>query len=115
MSFNKTVCGALAIVALSLSVNCGQALAKEKIWTIDTRANELMHQINEGQKSQELTVKEAKKLRSDLADIAHRKKMMKGDNDGKVSLEDRNKIEGDLNKVSEKIKKLELEKRIEHK
>jgi uncharacterized protein YdeI (BOF family) len=112
---NKTMCGALAFAALSLSLISMPALAEEKVWTIDTRANELMHRINEGQKAQELTVKEAKKLRGDLADIAHRKKMMKGDNDGKVSPEDRNKIEGDLNKVSEKIKKLELEKRVEKK
>jgi len=109
--------------AISLFVvgafSCGAAFAapapapaKGKVWTIDTRANQLMQDINAGQKSGELTLKEAKKLRGDLADIAHRKHLMKGDNDGTVSDADRNKIEGDLNKVSAKIHKLELAKRV---
>ena len=118
LNFRKTTSVAILAIALGVSVNVGTAggvLAKDKVWTIDTRAAKLMQEINEGQKSGELTVKEAKKLRSDLADIAHRKKLMKGDNAGKVSPEDRNKIEGDLNKVSAKIQKLELEKRVEHK
>jgi hypothetical protein len=118
LSLRKTASAVLFATVLAASLNLGTAsgvLAKEKVWTIDTRAAKLMQEINEGQKSGELTVKEAKKLRSDLADIAHRKKLMKGDNDGKVSPEDRNKIEGDLNKVSAKIHKLELEKRVEHK
>ncbi|MBU6453710.1 MAG: hypothetical protein KGS72_18160 [Cyanobacteria bacterium REEB67] len=118
LSVRKSAAVASLAIALATSVNLASAvgaLAKDKVWTIDTRAARLMQEINEGQKNGELTVKEAKKLRSDLADIAHRKKLMKGDNDGKVSPEDRNKIEGDLNKVSAKIKKLELEKRVEHK
>ena len=91
---------------------CNSAVAKGEVWTIDTRAAKLMQEINDGQKSGELTLKEAKKLRGDLADIAHRKHLMKGDNDGKVSDADKNKIEGDLNKVSAKIHKLELAKRV---
>jgi len=89
--------------------------AKGKVWTIDSRAAKLMQEINEGQKSGSLTVKEAKKLRSELADIAHRKHEMKGDNDGTVSEKDKLKIEGALNKVSTKIHKIGLEKRVDPK
>jgi hypothetical protein len=95
--------------------SCNGVLAKAPVWTIDTRAAKLMQDINDGQKSGELTVKEAKKLRSDLADIAHRKSLIKGDNEGKVSDSDKAKIEGDLNKVSVKIHKLELTKRVQKK
>jgi hypothetical protein len=105
---------ALSVLALGM-VFCGSCmgvLAKGQVWTIDTRAAKLMQEINDGQKGGELTLKEAKKLRADLADIAHRKHEMKGDNDGKVSDADKNKIEGDLNKVSAKIHKLELAKRV---
>jgi len=90
------------------------ALAEEK-WTIDSRAAKLMQEINEGQKSGQLTVKEAKKLRKELADIAHRKHVEKGDNSGKISPKFRQKIEGDLNRVSSKIHELELEKRVNNK
>ena len=90
------------------------ALAEAK-WTIDSRAAKLMQEINEGQKSGQLTVKEAKKLRGELAEIAHRKHEEKGDNSGKISPKFRQKIEGDLNKVSTKIHKLELEKRVNDK
>ncbi|MBS1994955.1 MAG: hypothetical protein JSS86_01535 [Cyanobacteria bacterium SZAS LIN-2] len=104
----------LLILGAVLCLATQPLLAKEEKWTIDSRANKLMQEINEGQKRGDLTVKEAKKLRSDLADIAHRKHEMKGDNQGKVSPKDRLKIEADLNKVSTKIHKLELEKRVKH-
>jgi len=100
------------VLSALILCSCSTVFAKDQVWTIDTRANALMQEINAGQKSGELTVKEAKKLREDLADIAHRKHLMKGDNDGKVSDVDKNKIEGDLNKVSAKIHKLELAKRV---
>jgi hypothetical protein len=116
-SKSKRVMVVLAALGLGMTFSLANtcALAKDKVWTIDTRSAKLMQDINEGQKSGELTLKEAKKLRGDLADIAHRKHLMKGDNAGKVSDEDKNKIEGDLNKVSAKIKKWELDKRVTHK
>jgi len=114
---NRNLSQAKNILALAavLCLNGLPASAKGKVWTIDTRAAKLMQEINEGQKSGALTLKEAKKLRSELADIAHRKHEMKGDNDGTVSEKDKLKIEGALNKVSTKIHKMGLEKRVDTK
>jgi exo-beta-1,3-glucanase (GH17 family) len=116
--YSKNRTGAFVIAALALGVSfCfadSAALAGQK-WTIDTRSAKLMQEINDGQKNGSLTLKEAKKLRSDLADIAHHKHEKKLDNNDKVSDEEKNKIEGELNKVSAKIKKLELDKRVTHK
>ncbi len=74
-----------------------------------------MQQINEGQKASELTVKEAKSLRKDLANLAKKKANMKAKADKKNTLTKENQIEleGDLNKISVEIQKLKLEKRVQ--
>jgi hypothetical protein len=82
-----------------------------KTWTIDERQVQLMQDINAGQKSKELTLKEANKLRSYLADVARKKKKFLKRNANKLTQDDTVILEGDLNKISVNISKLKLEKR----
>jgi hypothetical protein len=86
-----------------------------KEWSIDDRQQALMQQINEGQKAKELTVKEAKSLRKDLANLAKKKAKMKAkaDKDNTLTKENQTELEGDLNKISVEIQKLKLEKRVQ--
>lgn len=99
-------------VLLAASLIVGAAAPSfAKTWTVDERQTQLMQDINAGQKSKELTLKEANKLRSDLADVARKKKKFLQKNKNKLSPEDTAILEGDLNKVSVNISKLKLEKR----
>lgn len=82
-----------------------------KTWTVDERQAQLMQDINNGQKSKELTVKECTKLRSDLADVARKKKKALAKNKQKLTPADIIGLEEDLNKISVAITKLKLEKR----
>ncbi len=104
----------VAILALS-SGFCGAVEAKDqknKVWTLDDRQEQLMKDINEGQKAKELTAKEANSLRSDLSDVSRKKVKFKKKNDGhKLTDDNKTSLEKDLNDISVKIKKLELEKR----
>lgn len=105
-----TICGAMSMPPSSV--------AKGVTWTVDTRQAKLMQEINIAQKHKELTDKEAKKLRSDLSDVARKKKKFKNENDktnGKLTKENTQELEADLNEISADIKKLQLEKRTEHK
>ncbi|MBP9092990.1 hypothetical protein KBI23_18340 [bacterium] len=109
-----------------LSVVCSLALAlsslfsmflpvEAKEWSIDDRQQALMQQVNEGQKAKELTVKEAKSLRKDLANLAKKKAKMKAkaDSNNTLTKENQTELEGDLNKISVDIQKLKLEKRVQ--
>jgi hypothetical protein len=79
--------------------------------TADEGQAQLMQQINAGQKSNELTVKEANKLRKDLAHVARKKAKMLGKTNRKLTDENIVEIKSDLNEISSNIHKLELEKR----
>ncbi len=72
----------------------------------------LMQQINAGQKDNQLTVKEANKLRKDLSHVARKKAKMLGKTNRKLSEQDRAELISDLNDISNNIHKLELEKRV---
>ena len=105
-----TICGAMSMPQL--------ATAKGVTWTVEMRQAKLMQDINVAQKHKELTVKEAKKLRSDLSDVARKKKKFKNENDktnGKLTPDNNKELEADLNEISADIKKLQLEKRTQHK
>jgi len=88
--------------------------AKGVTWTVEMRQAKLMQDINLAQKHKELTDKEAKRLRSDLSDVARKKKKFKNENkatNGKLTAENNKELEEDLNHISEDIKKLQLDKR----
>jgi hypothetical protein len=92
------------------------AKTKAVTWTVEMRQAKLMQEINAAQKQNELTVKEAKRLRSDLSDIARKKKGFKSKNPGdKLTAENNSELEAALNKISADIKKLQLDKRVEAK
>lgn len=87
--------------------------ADAKEWTINERQDQLMKDINEAQKKNDLTDKEAKKLRGRLADVARKEVKMRGKkSSGSLSDADKATLEGDLNNVSVDIKKYALEKRV---
>ncbi len=103
--------------ALCAAVICLGASAKltvmAKTWTIVERQEALMKEVNEGQKGKELTLKEAKKLRKELANLARKKAKMKAKSEETLTKENKLELEGDLNNISVEIKKLKLEKRAE--
>lgn len=103
--------GFLAL-ALLLALSFSSA-ADAKVWTIDARQEELMKQINTAQEKKALTAKEGDKLRKMLAKIAKKKAKWKQDKTRDLSEDEKLELEGDLNKVSVKIKALQLEKRTE--
>lgn len=86
--------------------------AEGKTWTVDDRQAKLMQDINAGQKSGELTVKEAHGLRKMEANIARKKAKMKVKNRGRLTPENLSELEGELNEVSVELNKLRLEKRV---
>jgi hypothetical protein len=114
---NRTV--ANLVLGLVLSASIGAAItvsvqraeaAKPKV-TITDRIEILSKKIDKGQKANELTLKEADKLRSDITKINEKIEKAKAKNAGKLSYEDESKIEKDLNKVSIKLTTKELDKR----
>lgn len=112
MRFLSVVC-TLALVMSTLFSMFLPAEAKD--WSIDDRQQALMQQINEGQKAKELTVKEAKAMRKDLANLAKKKAKMKGKaGNNTLTKENQTELEGDLNKISVEIQKLKLEKRVQN-
>lgn len=94
----------------ALTVAAPEAQAKPKV-TITDRIEILSKKIDKGQKANELTLKEADKLRSDITKINEKIEKAKSKNAGKLSYEDESKIEKDLNKVSVKLTAKELDKR----
>lgn len=105
-SFLTAATAFLALTCVSMSA----ASAKE--WTVNERQDQLMKDINAAQKKKDLTDKEAKGLRSDLADVARAEAKIKEKNNDKIPAADKAKLEGMLNDVSVKIKQLSLEKRV---
>lgn len=106
----KNISGLILLLATSLFI----ALPVEaKKWTTDERQLQLMQDINAGQKSGDLTLKEASALRKDLSHVSRKKAKMKFKlpPNGKLSSEQEAEIESDLNKVSSDIHKTKLEKR----
>ncbi|MCA9815349.1 MAG: hypothetical protein KC652_09545, partial [Cyanobacteria bacterium HKST-UBA01] len=77
------------------------------------RQKALMTNINQGQKNNQLTDKEAKSLRKKLSAVSKKKAKMQRDADGgKLSSENVIELEKDMNDISVEIKKLRLEKRV---
>ena len=74
-----------------------------KTWTVDQRQTQQMKDINAGQKSGQLTVKQSEKLRHNLAQVARKKKQMKAKENGKLSSEDTQTLHNKLNRVSTDI------------
>jgi len=100
------------LIALVAILGTGD-IVSAKEWTINARQDQLMKDINAAQKKKELTDKEAKKLRGDLADVARKEAKLRGKNNKQIPIEDQAKLEKALNTVSVDIKRLALEKRVD--
>lgn len=102
------------IVVLSIMIfsmfPAGSMAETMAIWQ---RQKALMTNINQGQKNNQLTDKEAKSLRKKLSAVSKKKAKMQRDADGgKLSSENVIELEKDMNDISVEIKKLRLEKRV---
>ncbi len=79
-----------------------------KAWTVEQRQTKLMQDVNAGQKSGELTAKQSRKLRKNLANVARKKAKMKISGAGKVSAEDTAKLQDRIDNTSSKIREEKL-------
>ena len=86
--------------------------AEAKQWTITQRQEAQRKTIDRAQRANELTKKEADKLRGQLDDIAADEIKMKAKNGGQLSYKDKAKLEKGLNGVSLRIQKYSLKKRV---
>ena len=85
--------------------------AKAKHWTITDRQQALSVKVTAGEKSNNLTKKEADKLRKRLQAVNEHISNAKTKNGGQLSYKDQGKIEKELNGISVDLDKKELEKR----
>ncbi|MBS1992396.1 MAG: hypothetical protein JSS83_17855 [Cyanobacteria bacterium SZAS LIN-3] len=109
-TFIKQMSLCLALAAGLSGLVGAEARARQK-YTITTRINALSAKVARGQRSGELTLKEADSLRDDLNHINDKIDRYKSKNGGKLSYANQNTIEKDLNKVSLRVQKKELSKR----
>jgi len=108
MKYKQAAIVSLVLALLVGGLNCAEA----KKWTITQRQEALSSEINKGQKSGDLTLKEADGLRDEASGISEKIEKMKSNNGGKLSYADENKIEKALNKLSQRIQAKQLEKRV---
>lgn len=101
-----------ASLALCFSLAFVPAVSAKK-WTVTEREVALEQKIAKAEKANQLTSKEAEKLRKKLAAIRFKQAKMKAGNDGKLSYEDNEKLEKALNSLSLDIQKFQLEKRVD--
>ncbi|HEY9714390.1 MAG TPA: hypothetical protein V6C72_13045 [Chroococcales cyanobacterium] len=112
-TWSRKSAGIVLLALCPLLVISSQTVsAKGKTLSVEDRQVQLMQQINAAQRGKQLTDKEARKLRSDLADVARDKTAMLAKGSGTLSAENTNKLESELNDVSQKLLKLQLDKRV---
>ena len=108
----RQVFTALAILSV-LQFASQPSEAKTRRYTITRRHEILAAKINRMERAGELTLREARDLRDDNQDVWKKVSRMKARNGGKLSYENIAEVEKDLNKISNKIHKKALEKRVE--
>jgi hypothetical protein len=107
-----TATGCLLSLTILVS-NCPAEAAKH--YTITQRQEMLNKEVTAGLKANELTLKEANKLKDRLTDVTNHIAKMKEKNAGKLSYKDEGKVEKDLNAISVDMQKEKLEKRVQSK
>jgi hypothetical protein len=90
----------------------GMSTAEARKVTITQRQQMIVAKIASSERSGELTKDEAISLKNEDAKITEKITVMKNKNGGKLSYADINQIEKDLNKLSEKLQKKSLDKRV---
>src|SRR5271170_4247599 len=101
------------MLAVGFGLTEQESSAKSKTWTVTERSEALKKDIASGQKSGDLTAKQADDLRIQAGKIDSKMVKMKAKNDGKISVDDQNTLEKDLNKLSLRMQKLKLDKRVQ--
>jgi hypothetical protein len=114
MKFRVIALAAGCLVSMATLVANTPADAK-KHYTITQRQEMLNKEVTAGLKANELTLKEANKLKERLADVTSRIAKMKEKNAGKLSYKDEGKVEKDLNSISVDMQKEKLDKRVQSK
>lgn len=93
------------LIAISIALIAFSGVpAQSKAWTVEQRQAKLMQDVNAGQKSGALTIKESKKLRKQLSNIARSKAKMKSKEAGKLTATDTSKLQKKIDKTSVEIK-----------
>jgi uncharacterized protein (DUF3084 family) len=103
MRCRLSVLSFLAAMSLESAVSAGLP-AQSKAWTVEQRQAKLMQDVNAGQKSGSLTVKQSRKLRTNLANVARKKAKLKAKENGKLTAADKSKLQSSIDKTSSKIK-----------
>ncbi len=98
---SQNIFAMLAIIAI---LQFPAAIAADKMTTYERQVN-LMKRVNDGQKSKELTPKQAKGLRKDLSRIAVSKQKIRDAKPGKNQSENKQDVEESLTDISEKMEK----------
>ncbi len=98
---SQNIFAMLAIIAI---LQVPVAVAADKMTTYERQVN-LMKRVNDGQKSKELTPKQAKGLRKDLSKIAVSKQKIRDAKPGKNQSENKQDVEENLTEISEKMEK----------
>jgi hypothetical protein len=109
-----TLIGALALVAaLSMLLPSGSPVSAKTAKTspLEDKQEQLMTAINQAQLKHDLTDKEARSLRSDLGDVAHKKAKIKGKKT-KLDAEDEQKLMSSLDSISDAINKKKTDKQL---
>jgi hypothetical protein len=102
---------AISLVSFGIFGQPNMAEAKRPV-TITQRQVALRAEVNSGQKSNDLTLKEANDLRDRLDGITADEAKMKSKNAGKLSYKDEGKLEKKLNSISVDMQKEKLAKRV---
>jgi hypothetical protein len=112
-TFFQRLCLVLVLSTGFSAIVCSESAEAAKKYTITERIDALSARVNAGQKSGELTLKEADDLRNKIANVNSEIDKYKSKNGGKLSYANENVVEKDLNKVSLKLTKKELSKRVD--
>jgi hypothetical protein len=105
----RTIFALSLLVAFAVSPSTVQA----KKYSIYDREVCLEKKIDSAYKANQLTLKEADSLKDKIREIKEEEEKMKDKNGGKLSYENQTSLEKNLNKVSEKLQKRMLEKRVQ--
>jgi hypothetical protein len=103
-----------SIFALSLVIAFAVSpCAQAKKYSVYDREVSLERKIDSAYKANQLTLKEADSLKDKIKGVKEDEQKMKDKNGGKLSYENVTDLEKELNKVSEKLHKKQLEKRVD--
>lgn len=108
----RQVVSALVVLAV-LQIAPQSSEARSHRYTITQRHQILAAKINRMERTGELTLREARSLRDDNQDIWQKVHRMKVRNGGKLSYDNIAEVEKDLNRISNRIHKKALAKRVE--